>query len=53
MSSRKRKIFRATKEVRRRARLTVGAPPPGRRIENKKSKPPKHKKRASEQAEQE
>ena len=54
MSSRKaRKAFRATKEVRRRARLAVGTPPPSRRIENKKDKPPKHKKRSRQQAAEE
>lgn len=48
---RKPKPFRATKEVRRLARLTVGAPPPGRRHKTSKDKPPKHPKRAAEQAE--
>ena len=51
MSSRKaRKAFRATKEVRRLARLTVGAPPAERRHESPKDKPPKHKKREAEEA---
>ena len=48
MKSRKRKApkpFRATKEVRRLARLRVGSPPPGHRHESPKDKPPKHKKR--------
>jgi hypothetical protein len=48
--NRKRKPFRATKEVRRLARLTVGAPPPERRHETLKNKPPKHKKREAEEA---
>jgi hypothetical protein len=51
MKSRKRrkpKPFRAAKEVRRLARLRVGAPPPARREESAKGKPPKHKKRQAE-----
>ena len=44
-SRRKLKPFRATKEVKRRARLLVGAVPPVRREESPKFKPPKHKKR--------
>lgn len=45
--ARKRKLkpFRAAKEVKRRARLIVGATPPVRREESPKLKPPKHKKR--------
>jgi hypothetical protein len=42
---RKLKPFRATKEVKRRARLLVGSVPPVRREESPKLKPPKHKKR--------
>jgi hypothetical protein len=42
--TRKRKPFRAAKEVKRRARLLIGAPPPVRREESPKLKPPKHKK---------
>jgi hypothetical protein len=41
---RRLKPFRATKEVKRRARLLVGTPPPVRREESPKRKPPKHKK---------
>jgi len=41
----KPKPFRAAKEVKRRARLLVGAPPPVRREESPKLKPLKHKKR--------
>jgi hypothetical protein len=53
MKSRKRrtpKPFRASKEVRRLARMTLGAPPPAHRLESRKDKPPKHKKRAREQS---
>jgi hypothetical protein len=44
--ARKRKLkpFRAAKEVKRRARLLVGTPPPVRREESPKLKAPKHKK---------
>lgn len=51
MKRRKRrapKPFRASKEVRRLARLRVGAPPPVHRQESPKGKPPKHKKREKE-----
>jgi hypothetical protein len=41
---RKLKPFRAAKEVKRRARIEVGAPPPLQRHEGRKRKPPKHKK---------
>jgi hypothetical protein len=47
---RKPKPFRAAKEVRRLARLTVGTPPPGRRQGSSKDKPPKHKKREAEES---
>jgi hypothetical protein len=40
---RKPKPFRATKEVKRRARLAVGTPPASQRHESRKDKPPKHK----------
>jgi hypothetical protein len=56
MSPRKRrkpKPFRATKEVRRLARMHVGSPPPAHRHESPKDKPPKHKKRATELSEDE
>jgi hypothetical protein len=43
--TRKIKPFRATKEVKRRARILIGAPPPVRREESPRRKPPKHKKR--------
>jgi hypothetical protein len=45
---RKPKPFRASKEAKRRARLHVGSPPPSRRQEGKKHKPPKHQKREME-----
>jgi hypothetical protein len=45
---RKRKTFRAAKEVRRLARRRLGTPPPSQRIESPKRKPPKHKKLESE-----
>lgn len=51
MKPRKRrapKPFRAAKEVRRLARLRVGAPPPVHCQESPKGKSPKHKKREKE-----
>ena len=45
---RKPKPFRADKEVKRRARLTIGAPPAAQRHETRQRKPPKHKKRELE-----
>ena len=44
MSPGKRKRFRASKEVKRRARREIGSPPPTRRVESRKHKPPKHRK---------
>ena len=41
---RKSKPFRATKEVKRQARMQVGTPPPVRRHGTRQRKPPKHKK---------
>jgi hypothetical protein len=46
----KLKVFRAAKEAKRRARLRVGSPPPSRRQEGAKHKPPKHPKQALESA---
>jgi len=43
------KPFRATKEVKRRARLAVGVPPAVQRHETPQRKSPKHKKRLLEQ----
>jgi hypothetical protein len=45
---RKPKAFRASKEVKRLARLRLGNPPPSRREEACKHKPPKHQKREME-----
>jgi hypothetical protein len=44
MSGRKQKPFRASKEVKRRARREIGSPAPTRRHESRKYRPPKHKK---------
>lgn len=44
MSPPKKKAFRASKEVKRRARRDLGLPPPTRRLENRKKKPSKYKK---------
>lgn len=41
---RRKKRLRVPKEVKRRARLGVGLPPPERVIVDKRLKPPKHKK---------
>jgi hypothetical protein len=38
------KPFSAAKEVKRRARVRVGTPPPTQRHESRKRRPPKHKK---------
>jgi hypothetical protein len=46
---RKPKPFRASKEVKRRARILVGSPPPVHRHETPKRRPAKHKKRDWEQ----
>jgi hypothetical protein len=43
---RRSKPFRATKEVKRRARIELGTPPPTRRQESLKGKLPKHKKQS-------
>lgn len=48
MSRRPPKPFQASKEVKRQSRRRVGAPPPSRRLESPKSRPPKHKKRQLE-----
>ncbi len=49
---RKPKPFRAAKEVKRRARLQVGVPPATQRLQDRKRKPPKHKKRELDRAEE-
>jgi hypothetical protein len=41
---RKKRPLRVAKEVRRRARLGIGLPPPERVIREKRFGPPKHKK---------
>jgi len=46
------KRFQASKEVKRRARLKVGPPPPSRTHGSRKQKQPKHKKRQVEIEEQ-
>jgi len=45
---RKPKAFRASQEVKRRARLRVGSPPPSRRRQGHKHRSPKHQKREME-----
>jgi hypothetical protein len=45
----KKKPFKGWKEVKRRARERVGLPPPTRREESPRNKPPKHKKRELEE----
>jgi hypothetical protein len=40
----KKRRFQIHKEARRRARLGIGMPLPGRAIPDKRRKPPKHKK---------
>lgn len=48
MKRRKPKPFRATKEVKRLARLRLGAPPAEKTHQSRKRKPPKHRKREAE-----
>jgi len=48
----KKEPFHAWKEVKRQARERVGAPPPTRHEESPRNKPPKHKKRLKEEAEE-
>jgi len=45
MSRNKKQRLRVEKEARRRARLGIGMPPPARTITDKRSNPPKHKKK--------
>jgi len=45
----KPKTFRAATEIRRQARELQGAPPPTRVIQDKRRKPPKHKKEMLEE----
>ena len=48
MPRKKKSVFKAGKEARRRARLGIGMPPPERVIPDKKSKAPKHRKKPLE-----
>jgi hypothetical protein len=48
MPRKKKTVFLASKEARRRARLGIGMPPPERTIPDKRLKPPKHKKKPLE-----
>jgi len=45
MPRNKKPRLRKDTEARRRARLEIGMPPPARRIADKRTKPPKHKKK--------
>jgi len=49
MSPRRQKQFRASKEVKRRARRELGSPRPTQRHESRKHKPPKHKQQELEE----
>jgi hypothetical protein len=44
-----KKAFRVGREARRIAREIVGIPPPARVVTDKRTKPPKHKKRLHEE----
>jgi hypothetical protein len=50
MARKRKKVFRAEREARRIARERVGTPPPSRAIQDKRKKPPKHKKPVREDA---
>jgi hypothetical protein len=43
MNRKRKQQFRAGKEVKRRARRDLGSPPPTRRHDSRKHKPPRHK----------
>jgi hypothetical protein len=45
MRSKKPKAFERATEVRRQARLRIGTPPAAQTHQDKRKKPPKHKKR--------
>lgn len=49
LARRKRSKFSVGREVRRRARKQAGQPPPARVIANKRTKPPKHKRKLLEE----
>jgi hypothetical protein len=48
----KKKLFSASKEIKRQARERVGSPPPTKRQESPRHKPPKHRKRGLEETEE-
>ena len=48
MPIKRRKKFSVPKEVRRRSRAALGSPPATRVVENRRRKPPKHKKKLTE-----
>lgn len=48
MPRKKKPRWKAEKEARRRARLGIGMPPPGRVIVERRHKPPKHKKKLTD-----
>jgi len=52
MARKKKPRLRVEKEARRRARLGIGMPPPERVIVEKRNKPPKHKKKLIELADE-
>jgi hypothetical protein len=52
MPRKPKKTFRAAREARSVAREVIGTPPPVRVIENKRSRPPKHKKPLLDSTEQ-
>jgi hypothetical protein len=49
MPMKRKQKFTAAREAKRRARLAAGTPPPARIIQDKRLKPPKHKKRILEE----
>lgn len=49
MSPPRQKQFRASKEVKRRARRELGSPRPTQRHESRKHKPPKHRRQELEE----
>jgi hypothetical protein len=51
MRTKKPKPFQSTKEVKRQARLRVGSPPAVQTHQDRRKKPPKHKKLVQAEAE--
>ncbi|MBI2817069.1 MAG: hypothetical protein HYX72_09025 [Acidobacteria bacterium] len=49
MSARRKKQFSVPKEVKRLARATLGSPPATRVVQDRRRKPPKHKKELLEE----